>query len=285
MRVADQRRRRGQGRARASTPPGPPAGGGEKKRPPPGGSGTQAPRRKTFRPQKNPPKTPKKRNCPRALLDQAQNDKEPKCDKNKKNVAARQTAPKRNGPRPQAPRRLRRRIQARCDAPVWGATCAPARSARFRQPPPKNKAGKQKRPFGPTADDFSIKPGRMRHRVVCSLKKASTPRSSRRQSKDRHGPPTQRNAWEKPLEGKNCLKTAKPTPPDRDGEYSSQGRFGRRAAALGGKHKEGEAFGDHRFGGPAPFCRFSNGFRILPARCLRRRANFDGFRARFLFFF
>ena len=128
---------------------------------------------------------------------------------------------------------------------------------------------------------------RARRAAACAEPSGFRPRAARarRQSKDRHGPPTQRNAWEKQLEGKNNLKTAKPTPPDRDGEYSSQGRFGRRAAALGGKHKEGEAFGNRRFCGPAPFCRFSNGFRILPARCLRRRANFDGFRARFLFFF
>ena len=131
----------------------------------------------------------------------------------------------------------------------------------------------------------SFNPALARRRLRGTVRVPPPRRAARRQSKDRHGPPTQRNAWEKPLEGKNSLKTAKPTPPDRDGEYSSQGRFGRRAAELGGKHKEGEAFGDHRFGGPAPFCRFSNGFRILPARCLRRRANFDGFRARFLFFF
>lgn len=74
----------------------------------------------------------------------------------------------------------------------------------------------------------------------------------------------------------------------RSGARRGEDESDRRRAALRrarGKHKEGEGFGDLRFCGPSPFCLFSNGLRILPARCFRRHATFDVFRAYSLFFF
>lgn len=178
MRVADQRRRRGQGRARASTPPGPPAGGGGRKSARRPADRERKPRGEKLSAQKKIPQKLPKSGTVRAL-----SWIKPKTIKSQNATRIKRTL-RRDKRRRKEMGRARKRRGAfvagfkRDAMRPFGAQPAPRRDPPDSDKPPKNKAGKQKRPFGPIADDFSIKSGRMRQRVVCSLKKLQ-PRARR----------------------------------------------------------------------------------------------------------